>query len=760
MIKKGMAIALLIAIVFWSFSALIPSEISSIDVPETQFSSHRALIHLKAISKAPHYLGSEEHDRVRDYIMNQLQDLGLTTQIQEGWSLDASGNLAKPRNIVARLKGSDGGKALLLSTHYDTDPSSAIGASDAGSGIVTILEGLRAFLSSGIKPKNDIIVLITDAEELGLNGAHLFVNQHEWAKDVQMVLNLEARGSGGPGIMFIETNQGNAKLIQGFKAAEPAYPLGNSLFYSIYKILPNDTDLTVFREQADISGFNFAFIDDHFDYHTELDNYDRLDRSSLEHQGTYMMAMLNYFTQANLEDLESPDDEVYFNMPIFNTMVVYPFSWIVPMLILAIFAFIWVLRYGFRNKVLHLKAIGKGALSFFIALILAGLLGYFAWPALKLVYPQYNEILQGFTYNGHDYIAAFMALTVAICCFAYHGTYSKVSSGNLLVIPIAVWLLLCTGLAVKLKGASFFIIPVYFAILSLFVVIRQKAPDIFLLVLLGVPLLTIIGPFVQMFPVGLGLKMLISSTLFVVLMFSLLIAVFGTFKHKRRWGYLFVLLAGYFIISAHGHSDFSSERPKPNSLLYVFDADDSTAVWATYDKILDGFTTPFLGENPNDKSSLNRYVIDSKYHTGFTFTRKAPIQHLDQFKYQKERDTIIEGIRHVKMTLTPQRPVNRIELFSDTAHTIKTIQVNGMPLKRENSAKRQRLLTYYVSDQDALVLEFEMPEGEKPSITIYEASYDLLTHHTFDIPARSDHMIPKPFVLNDAVVVRKTITMD
>ena len=83
-----------------------------------------------------------------------------------------------------------------------------------------------------------------------------------------------------------------------------------------------------------------------------------------------------------------------------------------------------------------------------------------------------------------------------------------------------------------------------------------------------------------------------------------------------------------------------------------------------------------------------------------------------------------------------------------------------MPLIRGNSTKRQRLLTYYVSDQEALVLEFEIPEGEKSSFTIYEASYDLLTHPAFDIPARSDHMIPKPFVLNDAIVVRKTITID
>jgi Zn-dependent M28 family amino/carboxypeptidase len=40
-----------------------------------------------------------------------------------------------------------------------------------------------------------IIILFSDAEELGLNGAALFVTQHKWAKDIGLVLNFEARGS-------------------------------------------------------------------------------------------------------------------------------------------------------------------------------------------------------------------------------------------------------------------------------------------------------------------------------------------------------------------------------------------------------------------------------------------------------------------------------------------------------------------------------------------------------------------------------------
>ena len=381
MFKKTLAILILCLAVYWSFDALLPNKISTIDAPENSFSTHRALVQLKEISKEPHFLGNEAHNQVRNYIVSELEKLGLETQIQEEFSFSKWGNVSKPKNILARIKGSDTSKALLLLTHYDSQPHSSFGASDAGSGVVTILEGIRAFLSENKTPKNDIIILITDAEELGLNGADVFVNKHPWAKDVGLVLNFEARGSGGPSYMLIETNQGNANLMKEFVKANPEYPVANSLAYSIYKMLPNDTDLTRFREDGNIDGFNFAFIDDHFDYHTALDTYERLDRNTLEHQGSYLMPLLHHFSNANLNNLKNTEDYIYFTVPIFKT-VIYPFSWISPMLLIAVMAFIGLLIYGFKRKTLQGKEILKGFAPFLISLIASGLVGYFGWEIL------------------------------------------------------------------------------------------------------------------------------------------------------------------------------------------------------------------------------------------------------------------------------------------------------------------------------------------------------------------------------------------
>ncbi|MDO9138294.1 MAG: M28 family peptidase, partial [Lutibacter sp.] len=380
----------------------------------SEFSAEKALLQLKEITKEPHFTGSPEHETVRNYLVSELEKLGLQVEIQEQMAVNKKWRAAtNNKNILARIKGSGNGKALLLLSHYDSNPHSSLGASDAGSGVVVILEGVRAFLAKKEIPKNDIIICISDAEELGLLGANAFVNHHPWAKEVGLVLNFEARGSGGPSYMLLETNGGNKKLIEAFQQADSPYPVANSLMYSIYKMLPNDTDLTVFREDADIDGYNFAFIDDHFDYHTVQDSYERMDMDAFNHQTSYLTSTLNYFANADLDNLKSETDYVYFNFPYLG-LVFYPFSWVIPMFVVCAILFLVMLFMGVLKKKLTVKGIVKGFYPFTLSLLASAALAFFGWKLILKIHPQYNDILQGFTYNGYYYIAAFVSLTLAI----------------------------------------------------------------------------------------------------------------------------------------------------------------------------------------------------------------------------------------------------------------------------------------------------------------------------------------------------------
>ena len=53
-----------------------------------------------------------------------------------------------------------------------------------------------------------------------------------------------------------------------------------------------------------------------------------------------------------------------------------------------------------------------------------------------------------------------------------------------------------------------------------------------------------------------------------------------------------------------------------------------------------------------------------------------------------------------------------------------------------------------------------VPASQKTELHIYEATYDLLTNERFNIVQREEHMMPKPFVLNDAIVVKKVIKIE
>ena len=750
----------LIALLFGIFFFMMPQSYDQTEAPLSEFSTKRALSIVKEISKKPHFVGSKNHEVIANYLQKELQDLGLETSVQEGFTMTEKGTLVKSKNIVAKIKGSKKNKALLLLSHYDSAPHSySKGASDDASGIATILESVRAFLHNKTPHKNGIIILFTDAEELGLNGAALFVTQHKLAKEVGLVLNFEARGSSGPSYMLMETNDGNAKMVDAFQDGNLSYPVSNSLMYSIYKMLPNDTDLTVFREEGKIQGFNFAFIDSHFNYHTAQDNYENLDPKTLAHQGSYLFPLLNYFSNADLTDFNSTDNKVYFNVPF--QFVSYPFSWIAPMLILAFVLFLLFVFVGLGKRALHLDEIIKGFVPLFGSLVTAGLVSYIGWKMLLSFYPQYNDILHGFTYNGHDYIYAFVSLTLAICFLFYQNNGKRNPEMDQMVAPLFVWLLINLGIAIKLQGAGFLIIPVIASSLMLgFYILTQKSSWV-LNCILAIPTLIILVPFIQMFPIGLGLKILFGSAILTVLTFTLLLPVFGSYTKKGIWAIVFILVSIGFFIKAHQFSDYTNEKAKPNSLVYILDTDANKANWATYDSYLDEWIKIYLGENPKSATVLNSNKLYSKYGSQYTFMTEAPLKKIPKPTIEFLRDTV-KGNQHLyKIKITPNRSVNRYDIFVNNDIQINNLKANGVQsidFKSNIASKTAgKLLTYYVVDNLPLELEFSTLNTQNLDLNLVESSFDLLANSLLKMTQRKPGMIPMPFVLNDAIIIKQKI---
>lgn len=747
-----------IAVIFWMNFALMPRE-SRTESPLSEFSEKRALKHIKVIADQPHYVGSENHKIVGNYLEKELQKLGLQTEIQEGFTLRDRGNLVKSRNILGRIKGQGTGKALLLLSHYDSAPHSAShGAADNATGVATILEGIRAFLHNHTKHQNDIIILFSDAEELGLNGAELFVEKSTYAQEVGLVLNFEARGTAGPSYMLLEVNDGNAEVIKSFADAKVPFPVSNSLMYSIYKMLPNDTDLTVFRESGKIQGLNFAFIDDHYNYHTQQDDVSHLDMASVAHQGSYLMPLLDHYSNANLS-LTEAEDYNYFNTPFH--FFYYPFSWNYILLLIAFGSFCLLVFFGLGKRLLNVNHIGQGFIKLLGSLLTVVLLAFVLWKILLLIYPQYQDIQHGFTYNGHSYIAAFILLSIAVAFLFYNNTSSEVQTANYSVAPLFLWLLLNLGVAIYLPGAGFLIIPVFFSLLMFGIYIITQRSSATVNTLLSLPALFILAPFVYMLPIGLGLKILAASSALTLLVFTLLLPIYGIFTRKILWSIVFLLSSFGFFIHAHLNSDFEAGKARPNSLLYVYDADADKALWVTYDKTLDPWTKTYLTNNPENAQALQRFSLFSKYGTAFTYSSEALVRTIAEPTITFTRDTIIGTQRHLKIRIESARDVNRYDIFADEATSIHNFTANGAKIisQKGSAYKRngRKILSYYIVDNEPLELQFSIDAKQVLDMELFESSFDLMTNPLFKMERRSSTMMPMPFVLTDAVVVIKQV---
>ncbi len=567
--------------------------------------------------------------------------------------------------------------------------------------------------------------------------------------------------------MLLETNGGNKELVEHFAEAGVEFPVTNSLAYSVYKMLPNDTDLTVLREQEDINGLNFAFIDDHFDYHTATDTPENLDIRTLAHQGSYLMPLLNYSATVPLDDLSSEEDVLFFNVPGFR-LVKYPYSWIIPLLIIAGVLLLTVIIFGMSQRRLQVKAMVKGFVPLLLSLFSVGLLSYFFWQFALWFYPEYTEMEHGFTYNGYWYIGAVIFLSLAICFYIYHRFRKPDNSRELLVAPLILWIIISALAAAYLQGAAYFILPVLLGIIQLFILVNDLKWKLPAVAFLCLPAIFLLMPFIVTFPVALGLRMLVLSGVLVTLLFGLLWPVFGAFRNNQLFGFFsFIIFIGLFV-TAHFKADFNEERPRPNSLVYVMDEDMGTATWNTYEEVLDEYTAPYF---ENAVEAKDTPWFGSKNGSGFSFTAPAPQILLPKPFVSVEKAVVEpegEDLYHVK--IAPNRDINRIELFADRRVNFRTFKANNQEagdlqpgrgdLHVHKNRWRDRLLTYYAMSKDTLRLEMSVEEGVHPEITLLEASYDLQENPQLQVPPRSPDMIPRPFVLNDAIVLKKSFKLE
>lgn len=351
----------------------------------TGFTQERAMETLARVlgPQVPHMAGSAANIAVKDRIVQELTAAGYTPEIQSVAQCappETRPGCTYVENIIAVKKGTNPGKAVLATAHYDSVPAGP-GVGDDLAGTAVMLELAKAMAHR--PTKNDIVFLITDGEEMGLRGAIAFAMRHPLFKQIGIIVNVEARGASGPSMMF-ETGKGSAKLMNLF-AGTVAHPRANSLTYEVYQLLPNDTDFSVYRKAANLSGFNFAFSNSASLYHSRNDNLANLDRNTLQHHGDNAFATVTALADADLEALKADTDASYFDLHGL-TMMIWPATLNVPIAalsLLAIIGLIFVHRSAFSAA-----AIGWSALAIVASAVMLVAVGWLLsyplgiWPGV------------------------------------------------------------------------------------------------------------------------------------------------------------------------------------------------------------------------------------------------------------------------------------------------------------------------------------------------------------------------------------------
>ncbi|MFI2104862.1 M28 family peptidase [Isoptericola sp. NPDC019693] len=720
---------LLVLVALAARSVQPPSPLPA-DAAADQFSAERAFATVEAIGDDVHPHGTPEAAAVRDAIVADLAGLGLDPEVTEGVGMSGrlgdQSRVAATRNVVATIPGTGSTGPVFLVAHYDSAEVSH-GANDDGAGVATLLETARAVLA-GEPLRNDLVLVFTDAEEACLCGAEAFAHADPRAADGGVVVNVEARGSSGPAIMF-ETSDGNADLVDAY--AHVPYPVGTSMAVEVYRILPNDTDLSPFLDDPDgrFTGLNAAYIDGSATYHAPEDTPDRMSRASLQHHGANMLALARELGDGDAAALATPSagDATYFPLP-GGVLARYPGWLVLPLAVAAAvavgaLAVVLARRREVRGERTTAGTLVLGFVSALLPLVGAVAGSIALWWVMGLVRPGYAEMLD--PWRPWAFRVALLGVVATVWTAWFVGLRRSLG-GPALAVGALGWLaVLGVVLAAATPGGSYLAaLPALAgAVAGLVALTRARG-------LVGRRVAATLGaavgvvvlvPVVLLFFPALGLATGAAPAVVAALLGLALtpaLAVLWPRGRRRALGLVGGCAAVGVVALVVGFvaDPFDAEHPEPTRLAYALDADTGSAHWVSDEGTPSDWTAQFVDTETDLSEPFP--MFDHEVHAGDAAAADLPAPVVDVLDTEPAGNARVLTLRVTPGDGAPVGTAGALRYVQLNASGVEGAQVAGRTVPVDGGVLDTR---FYAPGEDGFEVTLTVPAGQPLDLRVVAA---------------------------------------
>lgn len=282
------------------------------DSSEMSFSGNRANKHWKKlVADVPHrHMSSIYYNKSYDYVLERIksyqskcnsksvykvaidEQTGIIRQSKLGRVVN---ELKDVRNIIVTLRP-EGNDLLpvMISGHIDSKHHGP-GAYDDGASIACMLEVMETLCESSKPVRYPVMLMFDGVEELGLQGARLFL---EKKVNITAFLNIESLGPGLP-LIFAQKGNGTTSVINALKSVKGS--IFTTITDDVTKLgfITSTSDAVLFRENG-IPGGELLFSGNPTKYHTSKDSIGP--SSHLQLLGDLLIGFLQNFDGNNLND--------------------------------------------------------------------------------------------------------------------------------------------------------------------------------------------------------------------------------------------------------------------------------------------------------------------------------------------------------------------------------------------------------------------------------------------------------------------------